>query len=109
MELKKRTIKTCSNKDAVARLCDTVERLSDQNAALQKALLEQQTKILDRALSVSEWGLRVAGIEAETARHSERPVNPRPRISDDDIPPPGRLNGDLPDISVGGDPNSIVG
>lgn len=80
MELKKRTIKTCSNKETNARLCDAVERLVEMHRTMMIAHLDENRKILDRAFQAFDWGLRVAGIEAETERHSDRPVNPRRRI-----------------------------
>lgn len=102
-----RTIKTCTNKDAVNRLCETVEALADQNRRVIAMLLEQQTRTLDRALAVADYGLRVKAMESESERISERPANPRVR---DEYRPDTRLNGAMPDILVGDpDPNSPVG
>lgn len=79
----------------VSRLCEAIERLVELHRTMAVAQLDHDRKILDRALSVADWGLSQRRIEAETAYHVDRPINPYV------VPePPARRIPDVPDIQV---------
>lgn len=64
-------------KSTESRLCESIDRLVELQRSMFMSMLDHQRKVLDRALSVAEWGLRAAEGEREFDRAAGRRVNPR--------------------------------